>query len=60
MLIYRQHREVKAMVTFDMLIAQIKQLESKMDKADTIEEFKRLHADLKELLELYDAEKKSR
>jgi len=46
------------MAQFDMLVAQIKQLQRKMDKAETLEEYKTLTNDLKELLELYDEERK--
>ena len=46
------------MVQFDMLIAQIKQLQRKLEKAETLEEYKQLTIDLKELMELYDEERK--
>jgi len=49
---------VDVMAQFDMLVAQIKQLQRKLEKAETLEEFKQLTADLKELLELYDEERK--
>ena len=45
------------MVLVDYILADIKQFESKMAKAETIEEFKILHQDLKEKLELYDKER---
>jgi len=46
------------MALIDYILADIKQLERRMDEATTVEEFKKLHRDLKEKLELYDLERK--
>ena len=45
------------MALIDYILADIKQLEGKMAKAETVEEFKALHRDLKEKLALYDKER---
>jgi len=45
------------MALIDYILADIKQLESKMAQAQTLEEFRILHQDLKEKLELYDKER---
>ena len=45
------------MALIDYILADIKQLEGKMAQAKTVEEFKILHQDLKEKLELYDKER---
>jgi len=46
------------MEQIDMFVAQIKQLQRKLERADNIEKFKQLSDDLKELLALYDDERK--
>jgi len=55
--LYYPIKEVANMALIDYILADIKQLESKMAKAETVEEFKILHKDLKEKLELYDKER---
>jgi len=45
---------------FDMLVAQMKLLHRKLSEAETIEEYQKLTKELKELLDLYDKERKGR
>jgi len=45
------------MALIDYILADIKQLERKMVKAQTVEEFRILQQDLSEKLELYDKER---
>ena len=48
------------MAHFDMFVAQIKLLHSKLSEAETLEDFQKLTDDLEELLRLYDLERKGR